>query len=313
MGPMDEVIEPLSYAYHSELFRIGDTPVTVATLATSIALLVVSTLIARVGKRAAHGLLIRYNVEERQAGTISSLLHYAMLVIGAATALQVSGIDLSALFAAGAFLAVGLGLALQSISQNFVSGIILLSERSIKPGDVLKMDGDLVRVMDMGIRASIVRTRDGEEMIVPNSVFSQSAVRNLTLADHVHRIRVGVGVAYESDMDEVLRVLNEVAVNEQKKLLSARGRAQVGGERGRAWMVGFGTSSVDFEIGVWSDSPWEMPILRSELLMEIWRALKASEIVIAFPQLDLHLDPGSVQVLTKSDCAGSNDSAQAIA
>lgn len=306
---MDEVIEPLSYAYHSELFRIGETPVTVATLATSIALLIISTLVAKVGKRAIHQLLLRYKVEERQAGTIASLLHYAMLVIGAATALQVSGIDLSALFAAGAFLAVGLGLALQSISQNFVSGIILLSERSIKPGDVLKMEGDLVRVADMGIRASIVRSRDGEEMIVPNSVLSQSAVRNLTLTDHVHRIRVGVGVAYDSDMEQVLRVLCEVAESHQHKLLSARGRAQVGGERGSAWMVGFGSSSVDFEVGVWSDSPWEMPLLRSELLLEIWRALKQEEIVIAYPQLDLHLDPGVVASMGRAP--GSTHSATA--
>lgn len=308
---MDEVIKPLSYAYHSELFRIGDTPVTVATLATSIALLVISTLIARVGKKAVHQILLRYKVEERQAGTISALLHYAMLVIGAATALQVSGIDLSALFAAGAFLAVGLGLALQSISQNFVSGIILLSERSIKPGDVLKMDGDLVRVVDMGIRASIVRSRDGEETIVPNSVLAQSAVRNLTLTDHVHRIRVSVGVSYGSDMEQVLRVLSEVAQTQQGQLLSARGRAQVGGERGTAWMVGFGASSVDFEVGVWSDSPWQMPILRSQLLMEIWKALSAEAIVIAYPQLDLHFDRGALAEVVSRDSKASVPNATA--
>lgn len=294
---MDEVIEPLSYAYHSELFRIGDTPVTVATLATSIVLLVFSTLLAKVAKRGILQLLLRYKVEARQAATISSLLHYALLVIGAATALQVSGIDLSALFAAGAFLAVGLGLALQSISQNFVSGVILLSERSIKPGDVLKLEGQLVRVLDMGFRASIVRDRDGEESIVPNSMLAQSAVRNLTLTDHVHRIRVGVGVSYDSDMDKVLRVLSEVAQERQSQLLSARGRAQVGGERGSAWMVGFGSSSVDFEVGVWSDSPWEVLTLRSELLMAIWHALAEEKIVIAYPQLDLHLDAPQAKLL----------------
>lgn len=287
---MDEVLDPINNAYHSELFRIGDTPVTVATLVTLLLLLIASAVVARLAKRGAQELLVKYAVDARQAGTISALLHYALLIVGGLVALQVAGIDVSALFAAGAFVAVGLGLAMQSISQNFVSGVILLSERTIKPGDILDVENERVKVIDMGIRASIVRTLDGEEVIVPNSRLAQSSVRNLTLNDPFHRLRVSVGVAYESDLKKVQRVLNEVAQKMEKQLVGRRGLDKRRDYSSSAYLVGFGASSVDFEVCVWSDAPWEGLPRRSLVLHAVWDALAEAGVVIAFPQLDVHFD-----------------------
>ncbi len=100
---------------------------------------------------------------------------------------------------------------MQNVVQNFVAGVILLLERSIKPGDVLEIDGTLVKVMDMGIRTTIARTLVDEELIMPNSKFSQSSVKNYTLQDRIYCLCVVVGVSYDSDMNQVIRVLEKTA------------------------------------------------------------------------------------------------------
>src|SRR4030095_8726722 len=102
------------------------------------------------------------------------------IVVGLTLALHLAGIKLGAVFAAGAVFAVGLGFAMQNIAQNFVSGVILLVERSIEPGDVIEVNTQVVRVHQMGIRATLVRTLDDEDMIVPNSILVQTTVKNYT-------------------------------------------------------------------------------------------------------------------------------------
>ena len=118
---------------------------------------------------------------------------------------------LEALFAAGAVFAIGLGFAMQNIVQNFVSGVILLAERTIKPGDVLQVDGRFVKVRHMGIRSTICRTLDEEEIIVPNATIVQSTVTNYTLQDSLFRLRCTVGVVYGSDMVLVKNTLQRAA------------------------------------------------------------------------------------------------------
>jgi small-conductance mechanosensitive channel len=207
---------------------------------------------------------------------------------GVFAALRVAGIDLTALFAAGALFAVAFGFAMQKMTPNFVSGVILLTEGAIKPGDVLQIEGRMVRVRDMGIRATIVRTLDDEDMIIPNWVLVQSAVTNYTYRDSVIRLRVLVGVSYGPNLRRVREAL-EGAVqnldwtskeNEPVILLSE-----------------FGSSSVDFEVSVWIDDPWRSRRARSALREAIWWAFKDSGITIALPQLDLHLDEPVVESL----------------
>ena len=125
--------------------------------------------------------------------TISRLAHYIILALGIGVGLQTIGVQLSALFAAGAVVAVGIGFALQNITENFVSGIILLVERSIKPGDVLLLDGEIVQVRDMSIRATIVRTLFEEHVIVPNASLVGANVKNYTYENTLLRIPAPVG------------------------------------------------------------------------------------------------------------------------
>jgi hypothetical protein len=187
-----------------------------------------------------------------------------------------------ALFAAGAVFAVGLGFAMQNISQNFVSGVILLIERTIKPGDILQVETEIVRVKRMGIRATVSRTLDDEEIIIPNSVLVQNSVKNYTLQDSLFRLRTLVGVIYGSNMALVRETLERTTREIPWRVQAVQPRIL---------MKQFGNSSVDFDVSVWIDDPWKKQVRLSELNERIWWALKEAGIVIAFPQLDVHFDP----------------------
>jgi small-conductance mechanosensitive channel len=280
------------------LFTLAGTPVTVATLVV-FAIIVAATWLFSflAGKALMRALKLRGVKDEGTIEVFRRLLHYAILATGLAIGLQTVGINLAALFAAGAFLAIGLGFAMQNIMQNFVSGVILLTERSIKPGDVLQIEGRFVRVQKLGIRATIARSLDEEEIIVPNSVIVQSTVTNYTLKDSLYRLRCTVGVTYGSDMNLVRDTLASTA---QEVPWRVKDQQPV------VLLMQFGSSSVDWEVSVWMDDPWRVRRARSELYQAIWWALKEAGITIAFPQLDVHFDPPvteSLGRLSRSDAA----------
>ncbi len=267
----------------TRLFDIGGRPVTLSTLVTSLVVVLVAYSLSLIVQRAVTRGLERRGVPDGAAArVVVRLLHYAFVVVGVAVALNTAGIELGALFAAGAVFAVGIGFAMQNIAQNFVSGVILLVERTIKPGDILEVEGRMVRVVTMGIRATLVKTLDEEDMIVPNATLVQSTVKNYTLTEPLHRLRVVVGVTYGSDMGLVRRVLQDVA--ERVEFRDETKPPQV-------VLVAFAASSVDWELSVWVTDPWSAAPSKGAIREAIWSAFAEHDIVIAFPQLDVHLDP----------------------
>ncbi len=196
-----------------------------------------------------------------------------------AVALQVTGIDIASVLAAGAVLAVGIGIAMQKVAENFVSGVILFAERSIREGDIIEFDGRVAKVRHIGVRATIAVTLDDEEIIVPNSILAQSAVKNLTLTEVVYRLRVSVGLAYGSDVDRATAVLDAVA---RELPWREPSRDPV------VLLTAFGSSSIDFEVSVWSGDVWALRRGQSDLRKALWRALRDAGIAIPFPQLDVH-------------------------
>ncbi len=271
------------------LFEIGGTPVTAATLATMVLILVFAFLVSRLIQRAVTGLASRRRVaDEGTIGVSTRLLHYTIMLIGLAIALNTVGIRLTALFAAGALFAVAIGFALQSITANFVSGLILLFERSVKPGDVIESDGKMVRVKHMGIRSTIAGTLNDEDVVIPNSLLVQNTVKNFTFRDRAVRIRITVGVLYSSDMRLVRDTL-------EATLLELPWRSRT--HEPIVFMKEFGHSSVNFELSVWIDDPWKMQRYNSRLHEAVWFAFRQAGITIAFPQLDVHFDPPVVESL----------------
>jgi small-conductance mechanosensitive channel len=279
--PFTELLRLVGRVIKYPLFTIQGQAITAMDLATFTVVVVATLLVSRVLTRSALGALSRRGVDDQGTRTIARrLIHYAVLAVGFGTAISNLGVNLSTIFAAGAVLGVGLGFAFQSVAQNFISGLLLLFERSIRPGDVLEVEGRVVRVEDLRIRSTVARTRDDEQLIIPNSTLAQNTVVNYTMNDALFRIRVPVGVTYDSDLNRVREVLERTAA------------AGPWGEDSREPIVlltGFGSSSVDFEISVWTDDPWGSTGLASELHEAVWWALKREGIVIAFPQLDVHL------------------------
>ena len=186
------------------LFVVGGTPITVESLVVLAGIVFTSYVISKLVQRTIRRWLkARPSVNRGAANTSLRLLHYLILGLGTAVGLDTIGVALGTLFAAGAVVAVAIGFAMQNITQNFVSGLILLAERSITEEDVLEVEGRMVRVERLGARATVARTRDDEQLIIPNSTLVQSTVTNFTLADDLTRVRAQVGVHYGSDVDRV--------------------------------------------------------------------------------------------------------------
>ena len=274
------------------VFNLAGTPITVATLVVFVTIIGATFVVSHLIQNAlAKGLRLRKVKDEGTIEVARRLLHYLVVATGIAVGLQTIGINLSALFAAGAVFAIGLGFAMQNIMQNFVSGVILLTERTIKPGDVLQVDQRVVRVQKMGIRATIARTLDEEEMIIPNAAIVQANVTNYTMRDSMYRLRCTVGVVYSADMKLVREVLERVARQMPWRM---HDKDPV------IFLNAFGSSSVDWEVSVWMGDPWSVNRSKSEMNEAIWWALKDAGITIAFPQLDVHFDQPALEAVRRA-------------
>jgi small-conductance mechanosensitive channel len=290
---MTESVSSFFSLFTSPMFKIGEHDITVSTLATLGAIVAGTFYVSRIARSTLRPALLLRLDQPSDSGTISvieRLTHYAIVAIGIIVALQTAGIDLSALLATGAAFAVGLSLAMQSMAQNFISGLILLLERAIKPGDILELDGEPVRVIRIGIRSTVVKTLNDEDRIVPNASLVENAITNYSYSNQHLRIRATVGVAYESDLRQVMASLERAA-----KRVDSLPEFEP-----RIMIQGFGASSVDFEISIWIRDPWGLHQAASDLRMAIWEVLSEDEIVIAYPQLDVHFDqeaPGALTLL----------------
>jgi len=209
---------------------------------------------------------------------VQGLLTTILLVVG----LELLGVAVTAVFAAGAVVFLGVGLALQKIMMSFVAGVLLLVEREVEPGDVIVIDDMMVKVITIGLRTTVVRGRNEGNFIIPNYLLAQDIVQNLTFRNQDYRIRADVGVAYGSDMEAAKAALMDAAMHVHQDMHDHPPDVQ---------LVAFGASTVDFHVFAHIEDPWDTPAKSSELRLAIFRELRAAGIEIAFPQLDVHL-PG---------------------
>jgi len=267
------------------LFEVGGTSVTVSSVVTFVLIVIATFWVSWLVQRIVGRGMLRGGLSERSTvALVQRGIHYLILLAGVAVALQMIGISLTTVFAAGAVVAVGIGFALQNILQNFVSGIILLAERTIKETDVLDVESRTIQVEKVGVRATVARTRDDERIIIPNSILVSSIVANYTLLDSFYRVRTSVGVSYGSDMRKAREVLEKAAHRVENR---AEAREPV------ILMREFGDSSVLWEVSIWTSDPWRAPRMKSDLNESVWWALKDAGITIAFPQLDVHFPAGT--------------------
>jgi len=222
--------------------------------------------------------LPRVSLPRGVPAAVSKGTHYVVLVVGFLIAAAAARVDLSRITLLVGALGVGIGFGLQTVVSNFVSGLILLFERPIQVGDRIQL-GDLSgRVMDIGMRASIVRTWQGAEVIVPNSMLVQSEVTNWTLSDERRRFEVRLGVAFDTDPDAVIELMASAAANHPDVLDDPAPLTL---------FLGYGESTLDFELRAWTATDFVR--VQSEVTLALVRAVREQRIVIPYPQRELHV------------------------
>ncbi len=213
---------------------------------------------------------------------ITKAFQIVIYFIASLIALDVLGIDLTALTVLGGAIGIGIGFGLQKITSNFISGLILLFEKSIEESDLIELeDGTTGFVRHTGARYTLIETFEGRELMVPNEDFITKRVTNWTFSNTRGRIDIDIGVSYGSDLDKVNALILEAAREHPR--CSKNTDAE-------CFLVGFGDSSVNFTLYFWVDDIIEgRKRPRSDVLFSIWRKLKDNNIEIPFPQHDLHI------------------------
>jgi potassium-dependent mechanosensitive channel len=234
----------------------------------------------------------RWELERGVGESINSLVHYTLIFLGIMIGLGVLGVELQNFAIVAGALGVGIGFGLQNVVNNFVSGLILLFERPVRPGDTVVVGTELGTIKKIGLRSTTVMTFDRAEVIVPNGDLVSEKVTNWTLTDPVARLILPVGVAYGTDVHLVIRLLGEAADNHPDVLKDPVPQKL---------FMEFGDSALEFELRVWVQELALRLKVRSEILAEVDRLFRENGIEIPFPQRDLHvrsLDPRILAKLT---------------
>jgi small-conductance mechanosensitive channel len=212
--------------------------------------------------------------------SISSLSYYALVLIGLLVSLAAAGFETSQFAIIFGALGIGIGLGLQNVVNNFVSGLILMFERPLQPGDVVEVSGTSGKVRSIGMRATTLTTFEGADVVVPNGTLLSEKLINWTLSDMNRRIDVEVAVGYGSNPRRVLELLQEVAL----------GTPGITPEPPPAVVFkGLGTSSLDFGIRAWTNDFGDWVTIRTEMTMRVLEALNQEGIEIPFPQQAIHV------------------------
>ena len=219
---------------------------------------------------------------------IGKILRIALIVIAATIALSGMGIDLTALTIFSGAVGVGIGFGLQKVVSNFISGIIILMDHSIKPGDTVTLGETFGWIRELRARFVSVITRDGREFLIPNEDFITTEVVNWSFSDQYVRLDVLFGVAYDSDPHEVERIAIEAASSVER----VEDRPPPPGSKQPrppvCWLIGFGESSLEFKLRFWISDPQEGTTnIRGKVLLAVWDAFKANGIRIPYPHREI--------------------------
>lgn len=263
-----------------ELIRIGEVSLTPRKLVIALFAIWFFSKLSRFVERAIHRTLIKKDFDPGAKTSIERFARYGVFTIGIIVTLSYVGVNLRTLETFGAVLGVGIGFGLQNITQNFISGLILLTERPIKRGDLVVVDGISGRVLDIRARSTLVLTRDDVVMIVPNSDFITKQIVNESFSGERIRKSIKIGVAYGSDTAKVEKLLLAIVENHPQVLKSPPPGVV---------FKDFGASSLDFSVSIWLSELWFAETILSELRFEIDRQFRENNIEIPFQQMDVHV------------------------
>lgn len=268
------------------IIETKDFDVTVTEILIILIIFISTMLLMRVLKRVIRAREKKKEFDSGRSHAILQIMKYIVYIVVILVSFEIVGIQLTLLLAGSAALLVGLGLGLQQIFQDIMSGIAILFEGSLKVGDIVEIQDKLIgKVIEIGLRTSKLETRDNIIMVVPNSKFVTDIVINWSHIEKKTRFHIDVGVAYGSDVEKVTRVLLQCAQDNKKVSSSPVPFVRFND---------FGNSSLDFQLFFWTIKTFQVEYVKSEIRYKIDAAFRANKIQIPFPQRDVHIksEPG---------------------
>jgi len=285
-------METLKKFLEFELISVGEYKILVYTLVAILIIFLGTKLILWLIKNTLFRQRKFNKLDKGSAYALFQIIRYLIWIIAIGFILEAIGIKVTLLLAGSAALLVGIGLGLQQTFNDIISGIILLSEQSIKIDDVLEIDGDVVKIQSIGLRTSKGLNTNDISIIIPNSLITTNKVINWSHQAKKTRFRIDVGVAYGSDVDLVIKILEESAFEHPD--ISDR-------ELTEARLVNFGSSSLDFQVLFFSHNIFRINKVKSDIRRIIVQKFAENNIPIPFPQMDLHLKSNYTEILKKKE------------
>ncbi len=283
------------FRWDTELVQIGSSHITIAGIVAAVAFAVALWWLAALTERFAQRVTRRYSNEpstNARVYLLSRIARYAVWIFGTIIGLNWLGIDLSSFALLGGAIGIGLGFGLQNIFSNFMSGVIILLERSLKVGDFVDLaSGVRGHVLDIGMRYTRISTNDAIDVLVPNSEFINGRVTNWTLDDSLRRMRIPFGVAYGTPKERVREACQAAAAR-------IHGVFSAPGKEPDAWLISYGDSAVNFELVFWADRELTThpASCHARMMWALDDELAARGIKVPFPQRDIHFRSGVVRV-----------------
>lgn len=272
-----------------KIFETGTYSFTIGSLLLLVVIYIGVKIFLFGLKKVLNRIFERRGIDRGRRFALFKLVQYIVWTFAVIFMIQAAGFQITILLAGSAALLVGLGLGLQQIFQDLVSGIFILIEGTIQRDDVIEIDGLIGKILTINLRTSTVLTRDGIMLIVPNHKFIVDNIINWSHSATPTRFKVDVGVAYGSDVEKVTRILMECAL-EHDKILKTKENNLYPFVR----FVDFGDSALLFQLYFWSGDIFPVENTKSDLRYQIDKRFRQEGVTIPFPQRDLHFKSGSL-------------------
>ncbi|MBA69500.1 MAG: mechanosensitive ion channel protein [Rhizobiales bacterium] len=276
LGIRDE----LQAALNDLAINLGEFRLSVLFVLKAIAISVLLLWIAHLAGRFVESRLsVSTDLSPSFKALAGKVVHITLTVAAGLIALNLVGVDLTTLTVLSGAVGVGLGFGLQKVVSNFISGVIILADRSIKPGDTIELGDTFGWIRELRARFVSVITRDGREYLIPNEDFITQQVVNWSFSDKNIRLDVDFGVSYDSDPHDVIRIAIEATAAVDRVLETPKPVC---------WMTAFGSSSLDFKLRFWIQDPQGgLTNIRGKVLIALWDAFKDAGINIPFPHREV--------------------------
>ena len=273
-------METITDFFNFEIFSFNDNSLSIFDLTNVIVIVIVTKLVLWIINKALFNKKKIHTLDKGSAFALFQIIKYLIWIIAISLMLETLGIKVTILLAGSAALLVGVGLGLQQTFNDILSGIILLLEHSVKVGDILEIDGDRVIIQEIGLRTSKGMNVRQIVVIIPNSLITTNKVINWSHQTQKTLFNIDIGVAYGSDVDLVIKTLEESAI-EHLEFSEC--------EFKEVRFVNFGNSSMDFQLYFYSKNIFSIEKVKSDIRKIIYRKFNEHKIIIPFPQMDLHI------------------------